>query len=491
LYMAMKKKPVGKKEQAIDVSHGGSPGETPAYESVSYEELSQIAMAAAELAERPDEFDEAYKAHLEGDEARFRAVLEEVALLDRCRYICWFFCHKHCVRKTRIFCPERQEAPVDATEMREFAGVFARLVEDQREMHHLIEIFDRDDGEHWQEWIRESGMARFCHQLTHILCVWRCRKVCRRMCPPKPLITRVGSIPVSQIGSTGLGNGPSLPVGQVAPPNLSAGYGDHPFGGSVCLMGIFNMPTAIEYLVEYSSNGPLGPYQPIIVSSVPGYNWNSTPPYIHTVSRSPSGPPDPGWFKISEIPYSDGGNSPAGEKTLLYWPTGSLNGTFYIRLRVRNTSYTLVSSPQIVELDNTGPYPLPRPVISLKLKKPDGTLEELKCGRIKRSDGLILVTIQAYDPHYRGVSVTARGNSGLSVALYDTSSVPLSKTYHGDPGDTGYPSPTEFLWDPWSDPQIKPCCYVVYVEVNDRTIINNSYSGGHYNAGWEAIEIGI
>jgi len=33
--------------------------------------------------------------------------------------------------------------------------------------------------------------------------------------------------------------------------------------------------------------------------------------------------------------------------------------------------------------------------------------------------------------------------------------------------------------------------YLVYVEINDRTIINGSWTGGHYNAGWEAIEIGF
>jgi hypothetical protein len=89
------------------------------------------------------------------------------------------------------------------------------------------------------------------------------------------------------------------------------------------------------------------------------------------------------------------------------------------------------------------------------------------------------------------IAVTARGNSGLSVPVVSITATPLSKTYNGNIADQGYVVPTEFLWDPWSDPNIVPCCYLVYVEVWDRTIINSSWNGGHYNAGWEAIEIGI
>jgi hypothetical protein len=57
--------------------------------------------------------------------------------------------------------------------------------------------------------------------------------------------------------------------------------------------------------------------------------------------------------------------------------------------------------------------------------------------------------------------------------------------------DQGYVVPTEFLWDPWNDPNIVSCCYLIYVEVWDRAILNNSFSGRRYNAGWEAIEIGF
>jgi hypothetical protein len=167
------------------------------------------------------------------------------------------------------------------------------------------------------------------------------------------------------------------------------------------------------------------------------------------------------------------------------------DGIYYLRLRVRDGVTTRVSSPQVVQTDNTGPFPLPRPTIKLQLQKPDGTRVDLKCGKVKKGDGLIVVTVHAYDPNFSQVAVTARGNSGLSVPLISTSAVPLSKTYNGNLADQGYPAPIEFLWDPWSDPRIVPCCYVVYVEIWDRAVLNDSWSGGHYNAGWEAIEIGV
>jgi len=104
---------------------------------------------------------------------------------------------------------------------------------------------------------------------------------------------------------------------------------------------------------------------------------------------------------------------------------------------------------------------------------------------------LIVVTIQAFDKNFSRLSVSAEGNSSLSVDIQDTSGVSLSKTYNGNLADQGYPTPTEFLWDPWNDPRIIPCCYIVRVDIWDRAVLNNTWSGGHGNSGWQAIEIGL
>jgi len=469
------------------------------------QELQHTSAVIEKLAANPKVFTEAYEAFRSGDSAAFEAALNKGGIADECHIACTFFCQKSCVGLCKKFCTRPSDAEVNAEEMLAYARAVGPLFRDEAIVARFLEIMLAEDLKAWAEEIKRYKLEPFCFQLCALLCSWRCKKRCHQICPAKPLITRIGSIPISQIDALGYGNGPSIPPFFVAPPNPAAGYGDHPFGGAIWLMGVFNMPTAVEYLVELSSTGPGGVYSPILVAPQIGYENvppqlppppipepTAGPPWITPRHRSQSTGVDPGWFKISELTDSDGGRFTTGEKTLMMWPSPLPDGVYYLRLRVRDAALiTRVSSPQVVRLDNTGPFPLPRPTITLQLQKPDGTRTALKCGKVRKGDGLIVVTIQAYDPNMSTIAVTARGNSGLSVPVVDTSSVPLSKTYNGNIADQGYVVPTEFLWDPWSDPNIVPCCYLVYVEINDRAILDNAYYGGHSNSGWEAIEIGV
>jgi hypothetical protein len=486
--------------------------ETPEPIDPNIQELQQAAEAFEKLAANADAFNAAHAAFIENSAEKFEAALNKAGVADFCHLVCYLFCRKQCIGRCRKFCPRSTAGEVNAAEVLAFTKAVMPLLRDEAVVTRFLEVMEKGDVERWNALIKRHKLERFCYQLCLLLCSWRCRRKCRQICPAKPLITRVGSIPISQINALGYGNGPSIPPFYVGPPNPAAGYGDHPFGGAVWLMGIFNMPTATEYLVEVSSTGPGGPYNTILVGPQGGYdqidpgtgNANQPPPPVppdpiqpvgtfqYFRTRSQSVGPDPGWFQINQLTDSDGGRFTTGEKTLMMWPSPLPDGVYYLRLRVRDGAMnTRVSSPQVVRLDNTGPFPLPRPIITLQLQKPDGTLVPLKCGKVRKGDGLILVTIQAYDPNMSQIAVTARGDSGLSVPVVSTTAVPLSKTYNGNIADQGYVVPTSFLWDPWSDPNIVPCCYLVYVEVWDRAILNNTYTGGHYNAGWEAIEIGI
>jgi hypothetical protein len=467
-------------------------------------ELQQTASAVEKLAANPTAFRKAYDAFKTSDAALFEAALKEAGILEWCRLICRFFCSKHCSTICRKFSAKYPQGEVNVEEVLAFAKAIGSLFQNEAVIERFHAVLESEDLAAWEQELKKNKLDIYAYQLCLFLCSWRCRRVCQILCPPSPEITRVGSIPVSQIDTAGFGSGPSIPNTFVGPPNPAAGYGDHPFGGAIWLMGVFNMPTATEYLVEVSSTGAGGTYNPIIVGPQIGYD-NRNPPIpplpvppdppglgLYTRTRSQSGNPDPGWFKINQLTDSDGGRLTTGEKTLLQWPSPLPDGVYYLRLRVRDAAMNVrVSSPQVVRLDNTGPFPLPRPTIKLQLKKPDGTLLPLKCGKVHKGDGLILITIQAFDPNMSGVSVTARGNSGLSVPVIDITSTSLSKTYNGNLADQGYPVPTDFLWDPWSDPAIVPCCYLVYVNINDRAILNNTYNGGHSNEGWEAIEIGL
>jgi hypothetical protein len=460
----------------------------PFHEGDPLEELQAMAAAAEKLARQREAFDEAFKAFLAHDTARFQAILDEAGVGEECHRICFLFCQKRCVGVCHRLCREREERAVDADEVREFVDAFSKVARSKQALSRLVSLAEKEDVRGWQAELRKHGLLPYCHQVCHFICRVRCRRICREICA-RPLITRVSSIPTSQFGPQGFGNGPSIPPFQVPPPNPPVGVGDHPVGGSSWLMGIFNMPTATQYKVEVAS-APGGPYTAI---SVPVLGYASIFPYI-PVTRFPSGGGDPGWYDVADIPLSDGGNSPLGEKTLLYWPTLP-DGLYYLRLRVRDGSSELVSSPRAVMTDNTAPA---TPVITLELKKPNGQLEELKCGKVKKGSGLIRVTVQASDPNFSSLGVAAQGNSSLSVPIVAVPdppgvgpAVPLSKTYNGNLADTGYPAPTSFLWDPWSDPAIVPCCYVVRIDIWDRTVINNVWGGGHGNSGWEAIEIGF
>ena len=285
-----------------------------------------------------------------------------------------------------------------------------------------------------------------------------------------------------------LGTGPACPLSRCRLRHPAAGVGDHPIGASSWLMGVFNFPAATQYKVEFSTSAT-GPWA-AISEPVPGYS--SMWPRID-VTRFPSGGGDPGWYDIADIPLSDGGNSTAGEKTLVYWTTPT-DGLYYLRLRVRDGATEKVSAPRAVRVDNTAP---PTPVIKLELKTPAGELKPLKCGKVKKGDGLIRITVEAHDDNFSRLSVAAEGNSSLSVpivAVPEGSAGPpvaLSKTYNGNVADTGYPVPTSFIWDPWSDPRIVPCCYVVRIDIRDRAVLNNAWGGGHGGSGWEAIELGF
>lgn len=468
-------------------------------------EMQQTAETIEKLARNKGAFSEAYAAFITEDAAKFESALTKVGIAERCHIVCRFFCKKHCLRLCRKFCPNPQKGEVDEKEILAFAKAITPLFRDEAIVERFLAIMESEDIEAWKELIKKYKLDAFCLQLCVLLCSLSCKKRCRKVCPEKPLITRVGSLPVAQIDTLGFGHGPSIQPGLVQSDNTAIGVGDHPFGGLVELRGIFNMPAVKEYLVEVSSSGAPGSYSPIIVGPQGGYDQVPPqlppppfpelmipPPFQQFRTRSQSAGPDPGWFQVNELCDSDGGRSPVGEKVLLTWPTSTPDGVYYLRLRVRDAAMNeRVSGPQLVKLDNTGTFPLPRPIITLQLQEKDGTRIPLKCGKVRKGDGLIVVTIQAYDPNMSVIAVTARGNSGLSVPVVDITSTPLSKNYNGNIADQGYIVPTEFLWDPWSDPNIVPCCYLVYVEVWDRTILNNTYTGGHYGVGWEAIEIGL
>jgi hypothetical protein len=361
---------------------------------------------------------------------------------------------------------------LDVDEMREFALVTASISQDEGLLGRLVEAVDREDVETWRRLIAELKLERFCHQLCHWLCHIRCRRVCRLMCPPPPVITQVGNIPSAQIDAMGRAAGPSAEVGKTPADNKPGGVGDHPFGGWVNIRGAFNIASPVQYKVETASNAG-GPWTPIL-QPVQDYTFVFIPTFhIQYYSRVPDGG---GWYNISEMGY----DGPDYLTDLL--SSAFADGRYYLKLTVRHASLAEFESPVVPFLvDNTaptGPAPGGRPSISIKQ---GGRILDC-CETVRQEDGDLTITLIATDANFSSLNVDLEGGCGAAYGIY-------SKTYNGNTADTGAPAPgIDIVWNPWTA-RVSPCCYVMYVRINDRTITNNYSAGGFGNSNWQSVTI--
>ena len=447
-------------------------------------ELRETAEAVAILAEDEDAFERTVEAFRAQDAERFQAELAALGLLLRCKLICRWLCTKHCLFVCVKLCgPAKEQEQLSIPEMREFAHVTKTIAADEALLKRFLEAVDREDAKAFGELVAEYEIQRFCHQLCHWLCFVRCRLVCHWMCPPPPLITKVSYIPTSQMDALGYGAGPSNPPGTTPVDNKPNGVGDHPFGGLANIRGAFNIAGPDQYKVEFATD-PAGPWTPIL-QPIDDYKFNPAwpnpgEPLFLDYTRVPAAG---GWYSIAEMGL-------AGLDYLTDWPTPVVdNELYYLKLTVRTAALIEYESPIVpARIDNGLPT---EPAISLQLQKPDGSRTALGCcEEVEQGDGnVVVITLQASDPNFSRIRVRLLGGCGGALYIVATDGTPLSKTYNADINDTGYPVPTEFLWDPWAA-GVDPCCYLIFVDIWDRAIVDNSLSATpHYRANWHSITI--
>ncbi|PYS83738.1 MAG: hypothetical protein DMF67_07810 [Acidobacteria bacterium] len=486
---ASKKAPASDEQKTGKEAAGSSAVEQGGSGEERLEELRQTGEAIGKLAQNPDAFERAVNAFRAQDAERFQAELAKLDLLRFCVLICRWLCSKHCVFICFRLCRGPVKVDTDqlpVAEMREFALATAQLARQDALLRRFLDAVDREDAAAFNRLLVEMKWERFCHQLCHYLCVVRCRLVCRLMCPPPPLITEVGYIPTSQIDPTGRASGPSLPPGTTPPDNKPAGVGDHPFGGLENIRGVFNVANPFQYKVEFGP-APGGPWTPITqpITDIYPDPLFPLPGHPSPITTHPRLPLAGGWYNVSEMGL-------LGPDYLTDWPTPpDRDKLYYLKLTVRNAALTEFQSPVTpARVDNGSPNPAPRPIIDLQLQTPDGQRRTLGCcEKVERGKGnLVVITITAWDENFSSINVALLGGCGWSFPIVDTGGTSLSKTYNGNIADTGYPVATEFLWDPWAA-KIDPCCYLIDVRINDRAIINNSWSGGHPNENWRSITI--
>ncbi len=450
-----------------------------------FAELQQTAEAVGALAANADAFERTMRAFESQDAAAFQAELGRLGLANRCVLICRFYCSKHCIFVCSRLCegvPQRSDQ-LPIAEWREFSIEVAKIAQDRALFEQFVAAVDNLDVAGFKKLLERTKLDRFCHQLCHWLCTVRCRRVCTLLCPPPPTITAVGLIPTSQIDAQGRGSGPSHPPGPTPPDSKTpGGVGDHPFGGTTNIRGVFNVAGAVQYKVEFSGDAG-ATWHPILTPIADYRFWVGPPPppppLFDDYSRVPDGA---GWYTISEMGLD-------GPDYLTDWSTPpDADKLYLVKLTVRNAALQEFESQAVpVRVDNAAPS---HPVIGLQLKAPDGTLRELGCCEtVERGKGnLVIVTLTASDPNFSGISVNLLGGCGVSVPIVDRFGTPLGKTYDGNIADTGYPVATSFEWDPWAA-KIDPCCYIVDVRINDRAILGNSWGGGHGNENWQSLTI--
>lgn len=435
-------------------------------------ELRESGEVIGALAASEESFREAVAAFRAEDAERFQSVLGKVGVLDRCHHVCRWICSKHCVFVCRKLCgPLEAAKELDVEEMLEFAHVTERLAKDEKLLLRLIAAIDAEDDKAWKALVERLKLQRYCHQLCHWLCGVRCRRVCERLCPPPPMITKVAHIPTNQISSAGLAAGPSIPPGHTPPDDKPAGEGDHPFGGYAHIEGNFlGVAGATHYKVEWAPS-PAGPWTPILAAmddlKLVGPPWSFV-----SYLRSPDAA---GWYAVADIGL-------LGPTQLTDWQTPGPDGLYHLRLTARNGGGTEFASALVpILVDNTppvGPAPGNRPGITIT----QGGRTLKCCETVTKDGGPLTITVEASDDNFAALGVSLLGGCGVSVPIF-------SKTYNGNLADTGAPAPgIPITWDPWAA-GVSSCCYLVWVDISDRAIVNNSLAGRHTATNWHSLTI--
>ena len=442
------------------------------------DELRLSGEVMGKLAGEREVFAELVDAFRAQDASRFQGVLDRAGLLTYCRIVCRYLCSKHCLYIcARLAGPHEGVRELDVEEWRQFAELTQRIAGDENLLRRLVAVVDDEDEQGFKQLIERLDARRFAHQLCHWLCRVRCRLVCEVLCPPPPLITAVGLIPAGQIAPTGFAAGPSFPPGPTpADAKSPGGVGDHPFGRTTNVKGVFNTAGASEYKVEFTPAGGGAPVA--VVTPIQDYRFNPAwpgpgQPLFITYTRAPAGE----WYLIADMGL-------LGADYLTDWGTTAIpDGEYDLRLTVRTASLAERHSPPVrVVVDNTrpsGPGAGGIPVMTIH----QGDRELGCCEVVKREGGPLTIHIEGEDVNFSALSVTLYGGCDVAVPIF-------SKTYDGDLTDRGAPSPgIDIPWDPWAA-NIDRCCYVIFFRIYDRAILGNTWSGGNSpGETWRSITI--
>jgi hypothetical protein len=156
-----------------------------------------------------------------------RTAIASVQLGGHCRVICEWFCSWRCLRVCLTLCGPfpLERVDVSVKEMWQFAEAVGALAGKPALEELAIAAFD-ENAERFGALVKELKLERFCIQLCHWLCFFRCRVFCHCVCPNPafdPWFTNVGWFDIyADIDATTGKTNTSLPY-----PGLTSGGGPH------------------------------------------------------------------------------------------------------------------------------------------------------------------------------------------------------------------------------------------------------------------------
>ncbi len=232
-------------------------------------ELVSAGKTLAELARHEKAFTAAAAAVEAQDCEVLRSTLASIKLEGHCEIICEWFCSWRCIRVCLTLCGPFPLETVDVSvkEMWQFAEAVGALA-GKPALEQLALAAFHEDAEAFGGLVKKLELERFCIQLCHWLCFFRCHVFCRCVCPNptlQPWWTKVGHFDIYADIDAGTGKtNKSLSYS-----GLSYGGGPH-FAFFSCLELRGFCPTtspafpsvAMRYRFTYDDGSGAGP-QPI------------------------------------------------------------------------------------------------------------------------------------------------------------------------------------------------------------------------------------
>jgi hypothetical protein len=248
-------------------------------------ELQSAGAAIGRLAADDELFATAVKAVRAQDCELLRGTLGRGELSSFCRIICEWFCSWRCLLVCLPFCRafplEIPESPIG--EALEFARAVGKLRDDPGALERLSAAVGAEDVQAFEPLVKELGFERFCIQLCHWLCYFRCRRFCFCVCPNPEDVPHWTQVEVFDIRPPAGNPGAMFTADGYAGHPATLGtdafvFGELPTRGGVILNGncpLTNSATGnpLQYrftIGEWTWPSPPGPQDdPTVMPSVP------------------------------------------------------------------------------------------------------------------------------------------------------------------------------------------------------------------------------